>query len=56
MMKMMIEHVKKYQKDLKGYKIANTTESVLEAVDGKDIYLTIDSNVQFFVEQAYSFI
>ena len=43
---------REYQKDLKGYKIANTTESVLEAEDGNDIYLTIDSNVQFFIEQA----
>lgn len=43
---------KEYQKDLKGYKIANTKEKVQEAVDGNDIYLTIDSNVQFFVEQA----
>ena len=43
---------REYIKDLKGYKIANTTESVLKAVDGKDIYLTIDSNVQFFLEQA----
>ena len=43
---------REYQKDLRGYKIANTTESVLEAVDGNDIYLTIDSNVQFFIEQA----
>ncbi len=41
-----------YQKDLKGYKIANTPEVRKEAVQGKDIYLTIDSNVQFFVEQA----
>jgi len=43
---------REYQKDLKGYKIANTSESVLEAEDGNDIYLTIDSNVQFFIEQA----
>lgn len=43
---------KEYQKDLKGYKIANTKEKVQEAIDGNDIYLTIDSNVQFFVEQA----
>ncbi len=41
-----------YQKDRNGYKIANTTEVTVDAVDGKDIYLTIDSNVQFFVEQA----
>lgn len=41
-----------YQKDLKGYKIANTKEVRKDAEDGKDIYLTIDSNIQFFVEQA----
>ena len=41
-----------YQKDLKGYKISGTNEIRNEAVQGKDIYLTIDSNVQFFVEQA----
>ncbi|MDD6223888.1 MAG: penicillin-binding protein, partial [bacterium] len=43
---------KEYQKDLRGYKIANTDELVQEAKDGNDIYLTIDSNVQFFLEQA----
>ena len=41
-----------YQKDLAGYKIADTNEVREEAVEGKDIYLTIDSNVQFFIEQA----
>jgi len=43
---------KEYQKDLRGYKIANTDEFIQEAKDGNDIYLTIDSNVQFFLEQA----
>jgi len=43
---------KEYQKDLRGYKIANTHEEVVEAKDGDNIYLTIDSNVQFFLEQA----
>ena len=43
---------KEYQKDLKGYKIANTNEEVQEAKNGDNIYLTIDSNVQFFIEQA----
>ena len=43
---------REYQKDLKGYKIANTPEIVKEAEDGNNIYLTIDSNVQFFIEQA----
>ena len=41
-----------YQKDLKGYKIANTPEIKVDAIQGKDIYLTIDENIQFFVEQA----
>ena len=43
---------REYQKDLKGYKIVNTPEIEKEAEDGNNIYLTIDSNVQFFVEQA----
>lgn len=41
-----------YQKDLKGYKIADTNVVRHDASQGKDIYLTIDSNIQFFVEQA----
>ena len=41
-----------YQKDLKGYRIADTPFVRQDAVQGKDIYLTIDSNIQFFVEQA----
>ncbi len=42
----------KYQKDLKGYKIADTKTETKEATSGKDIYLTIDSNIQFYVENA----
>lgn len=41
-----------YQKDLRGYKIADSSEVREDAIEGKDIYLTIDSNVQFFIEQA----
>lgn len=41
-----------YQKDLKGYQIAGTTPIQEDAVQGKDIYLTLDSSIQFFVEQA----
>lgn len=41
-----------YQKDRNGYKIAGTDEYTEEAIDGSSIYLTIDSNVQFFVEEA----
>ena len=43
---------KTYQKDLRGYQIADTEPIVKDATQGKDIYLTIDSNIQFFVEQA----
>lgn len=42
----------RYQKDLKGYRIAGTQVDRKEAVQGKDVYLTIDSNIQFFLEQA----
>lgn len=41
-----------YQKDRKGYRIPGTKEITVDAIDGKDIYLTIDSNIQLFVEQA----
>lgn len=41
-----------YQKDLRGYQIADTTPIIKEATQGKDIYLTIDNNVQFFIQQA----
>ncbi len=41
-----------YQKDRNGYKIAGTKEIVEPAKDGYDIYLTIDSTIQLFVEEA----
>lgn len=41
-----------YQKDRKGYKIAGTKEVTVPAKDGDDVYLTIDSNIQLFVERA----
>lgn len=41
-----------YQKDLSGYQIPDTPEQRIEAVDGSDIYLTIDANVQRFLETA----
>lgn len=43
-----------YQKDRNGYKIAGTKEVTQDAIDGSDIYLTIDDNVEFFVEEAMS--
>lgn len=41
-----------YQRDPSGYKIPDTPEEKIDAVDGKDIYLTIDSNIQRFLESA----
>ncbi len=41
-----------YESDIYGYKIANTEENVIKAESGKDIYLTIDTNIQMFTEQA----
>ncbi len=43
---------REYQSDIYGYKIANTKENVTKAKNGKDIYLTIDTNIQMFAEQA----
>ena len=42
----------KYQKDKYGYKIPDTPEEKIEATNGDDIYLTIDSSIQRFVESA----
>lgn len=41
-----------YQRDRFGYKIPNTKENRIPAEDGSDIYLTIDSNIQRFLESA----
>lgn len=41
-----------YQKDRNGYKIAGTNELVVDATNGYDVYLTIDTNIQLFVERA----
>ncbi len=41
-----------YQRDRNGYKIADTKEITVEAIDGQDVYLSIDANVQLFLEQA----
>lgn len=41
-----------YQKDRNGYQIPNTKEIRQEAIAGNDVYLTIDGQIQFFVEQA----
>ena len=41
-----------YQRDLSGFKIPDTPERRIEAENGCDIYLTIDSSIQRFVEDA----
>lgn len=43
---------KEYQSDMYGYQIANTSPLIEKSVDGSDIYLTIDTNIQIFTEQA----
>ncbi len=40
----------KYEKDGRGNVIANSNEYREDAVDGADVYLTIDSSIQLFVE------
>jgi len=40
----------KYQQDKYGYKIPDTKEEKVEAINGYDIYLTLDSNIQRFAE------
>lgn len=42
----------KYQQDRYGYKISGTKENKVDAADGYDIYLTVDSSIQRFVESA----
>ena len=44
----------KYEQDKYGYKIPDTKEETVEAIDGYDIYLTIDSNIQRFAESSIS--
>lgn len=41
-----------FQKDRFGYKIPDTKEIRQNPVDGSDIYLTLDSNIQRFLEDA----
>ena len=41
-----------YQRDPAGYQIPDTPEIRNDALDGKDIYLTIDSSIQRFLEEA----
>lgn len=49
-----IDGFREYESDIYGYRIVNTLENVQPAESGKDIYLTIDTNIQMFTEQAIS--
>lgn len=42
----------KYQQDKYGYQIPNTKEEKVEEIDGYNIFLTLDSNIQRFAESA----
>lgn len=41
-----------YQKDLYGYQIPNTPSITEDPVDGQNVYLTIDNNIQIIIEKA----
>ncbi len=41
-----------YQKDINGYQMPNTPSLTEEPVTGKDIYLTIDNNIQILLENS----
>lgn len=45
-----IDGKKEYQKDAYGYQIPNTPSLIKEPVNGSDIYLTIDNNIQLILE------
>lgn len=42
----------KYQQDAKGYQIPETDEERVPALDGSNIYLTLDASIQRFLEEA----
>lgn len=41
-----------YQSDLQGYQITSTPTVEKKSISGNDIYLTIDTNIQMFAEEA----
>lgn len=47
-----VDGYREYESDIYGYKIANTSENLIPSKSGKDVYLTIDTNIQMFTEQA----
>lgn len=49
-----IDGYTKYEQDKYGYKIPDTKEETIEPINGYDVYLTIDSNIQRFAESSIS--
>ena len=47
-----IDGYEEYQQDLNGYKIPDTPEKRTNPLNGNNIYLTLDSNIQRFLETA----
>lgn len=45
-----VNGTKEYQKDAYGYQIPNTPALTKEPINGQDIYLTIDNNIQLILE------
>ncbi len=41
-----------YERDARGNKIANSNEYKEDSIDGDNVYLTIDSSIQLFIENA----
>lgn len=42
----------KYETDVYGYRLPNSPETTILPIEGKDVYLTIDSHIQIFLENA----
>ena len=49
-----VDGVREYESDVYGYKLPNSSETVRDPQSGLDIYLTIDTNIQMFLEQELS--
>ncbi len=47
---------KTYETDAYGYKLPSASELVSEAIEGDDVYLTLDSNIQLFAENVTDYL
>ena len=46
-----VDGQKEYETDIYGYRLPNSPANITEPISGSNIYLTIDSNIQMFLEQ-----